>query len=311
MPLDPRDRRRNAQGRSLRRARSHGHTARPRGSGGNDIENVEIGQWAQSRYIGYYASQVPPIDRPPTRVTPLLNDAGVGCERSQYVVSVSAGEQRFPAPFIGPDFAIPSRQDVLNRGPGLSQLQVLVQWSLGAARNNQLELDIGAGFQLSLPARSLQMGLILPDGAFDIDGRVGQQIPLGPVDPITGAQTAFHAALVWGEVSRMGTYSSTPEWQLTRGLFVPATQTVTVDVPVGADFVEVFQLTSPAGATPFLRFVTAPQPTPQDVGQFSFDTTSPRYTGRVRIPGQADAIDSGPVDNLNDRFFSVVFTMRP
>lgn len=297
--------------RTLYDARSHGETRRPRGSGGNGVQNAELGQWAQSRFFGYFISQLPPVDRNPRRHN-LLNDAGVGCERSQYVVSVSAIETTTPLASRPDPVPVLTRQQVLNSGRGLSQLQLLVQWSLGAGRDNQLELDIGAGFQMSLPATRIQVALITPDGSIDLDGRQGQEIaPPFPVDPITDDETALNQCLVWATVNRTITYSSFAEWQLTRGLFVPAGETVLLSIPQGADFVEVFEISTPAAPTAFLNFVTDPTPPVLDVGQLSFLTNRPRSTGRVRIPGTAVAIQSGTVNELFDRFFSVIFTMRP
>lgn len=320
MPLDPKDRRnqpglaRGGQLRSLYKAKSHGQTRRPRGTGGNGVRNAELGQWAQARFFGYFLSQLPPIDHEP-RTHNLLNDAGVGCERSQYVVSVSVAE------VTTPDAEVPipvlSRQDVLNEsralsGRGLSQLQLLVQWSLGAGRDNRMVLDIGAGFQMSLPATRIQVALVVPVNSIDLDGRQGQEIsPPFPIDPVTGGSTAFNQALVWATVNRTITYASIAEWQLTRGFFVPAEATLELAIPQGADFVEIFELSSPAAPTTFVNFVTDPAPAPLDVGQLSFLTNRPRSTGRVRIPGTATAIQSGTPNALFDRFFSVIFTMRP
>lgn len=325
MPLDPRDRR-NFPGRKLPGgrqfrdqvndprmrglvdAKSHGRTRRPRGTGGNGVHNAELGQWAQARFFGYFVSQIPPIDSSP-RTENLLNDAGVSCERSQYVVSVSAIETSDADPFVGNP--ILTRQQVENQGQPLSQLQMEILWSLGAGKDNRLLVDIGAGFQMSLPATRVQCGLIVPGTAFNLDGREGQPTPAGPLDPITGAATAFNQALVWATVNRTGTYSSFAEWQLTRGFFVPTNATLTLPIPQGADFVEVFEISAPAAPTTFLNFVTLPAPAPLDVGQLSFLTNRPRSTGRVRIPGTAAAIQSGTPNALSNRFFSVIFTMRP
>lgn len=317
MPLDPKDRRSlprlasRARLRTLADARSHGLTRRPRGSGGNGVELSELGQWAQARFFGYNPSQLPPLDRTPTFAN-LLNDAGVGCERSQYVVSVSAIETTRTGNFVGQP--ILTRQQVMNApgAVGLSQLQLLVQWSLGAGRDNQLLLDVGAGFQMSLPATRIQVALVLPNGAINLDGREGQPIPLPPPDPVTGStDTAWNECLIWATVNRTGTYASIAEWQVTRGLFVPAEAVGLIPIPQGADFVEIFETSNVAAATTFFNFVTDPMPASADVGQLSFLTNRPRSTGRVRIPGTAKAIQSGPANLVAARLFSAIFTMRP
>lgn len=311
-PRTLRRRQRNTERPSLRRQQEVGHTRRPLGSGGRGIGNLDIGQWAQSRAFAYGDSQCPPIDRlrsPATGGPPietLLIDAGVGCERTQYTVSISGAETSDG--ITGQTLF--TRQEILNRGRGVSQLQVRLQYSLGGGRDNQLDLDVGAGFQFSVPATRIQMSLLLPAGAVDLDTSQGQTVPIFPVDPVTGASATFvNQAVLWGTVNRNpgGNISSGSEWQLTRCLIVPSGGIARVDIPEGADFVEAYENSVPAAATPFLRFLTA---SGLEVGQLSQNFLPAKFYGRSRIPGTAKQIDSGP-SSASARFFSVIFTMRP
>ena len=316
--FDPRrDLRRHARRLPLDRRPAQGHTRRPRGSAGAGARNLIKDQWAQSRFFGYPDSQLPPLDRPrnPAVVPsgagpplePLLNDGGVACTRSQYTVSIAGAELGLADPFVGQP--IPTRQDVLGNGSLVSSLQVRIEWSLGAGRDNRMDLDIGAGFQLSLPAVRVQMSLLLPAGAIDLEPLPDRLIPLPPVDPVTGlAPNAWLAALLWGTVNRTQTFSAVSEWQLTRALFVPATQSLTLRIPESADFVEAYETSGAGMPTPFLNFTTEAG---SDVGQWSESGTRPRRFERVRIPGTAKFINSGPVNQAQDRLFSFVFTVRP
>jgi len=172
-----------------------------------------------------------------------------------------------------------------------------------------MDIDIGAGFQFSLPAVRVQMSLLLPAGAIDLEAQPGQLIPLQPVDPVTGqAPNAWLAALIWGTVNRTKTFSSTSEWQLTHAMFVPSGTSTVLRLPEGADFVEAFEISGAGGGTPFLNFTTEGG---SDVGQWSDTTTQPRRFERTRIPGTAKFVGSGPVNNAQDRLFSLVFTVRP
>ena len=237
----------------------------------------------------------------------LLNDGGVACTRSQYTVSIAGAELRAPDPFIGQP--IPTRQEVLAGGQLNSSLQVRIEWSLGAGRDNRMDLDVGGGFQFSLPAVRVQMALLLPAGAIDLEAIPGQVIPVPPNDPVTGAApNAWLAALLWGTVNRTCTFSATSEWQLTRGFFVPATQSLTLRIPESSDFVEGFEINGVGPATPFVLFTTEGG---SDVGQWSTSTTQPRRFERVRIPVTAKFITSGPVNNAQARLFSFIFTIRP
>ena len=298
---------------SLARSRgSIGHTRRPLGTGGAGTRNLNLSQWAQSRYVGYNSSQIPPIDRPPVgaaAIATLLQDVGVHCPPAQYTISVIAADQLFTFPFVGT--AIPERSVAAALGQGVTELQVRLEWATGAGFHNRMDLDIGAGFQMSLTAQSIQASIILPNGAVDLDAQHGQDMVAGPLDPLTGLAGAFHTALIFGTAQKEQAWTF-QEWQLTRALRVPQNTTTRIAIPSGADFVEGMEITLPSAATPFLNFVTGEQQATVflDVGQFSVSTT-PRRFDRVRIPVNARFIQSGAVVPAADRLFLLTFTSRP
>jgi len=201
---------------------------------------------------------------------------------------------------------------VAAQGAGVSELQVRVEWGLGAGVNNRLDLDIGAGFELSLVGQVIAVSIILPNGAVDLDSQIGQPIQgTGPLDPVTGLPGAFHNALVYGTVNRQDAYTR-QEWQITRALNVPAAATVRVAIPPGVDYVEGLEISTPAGGTAALNFVTGEQQPGVflDVGQWSVSTTARRFP-RVRIPGNARFIESGAPVPGAARLFLLTFTSRP
>ncbi len=311
--FDPRKRRlvRRYQRLPMAMRSTIGNTPRPKGSGGSGRNTVE-GQWASQRFFGYNSSQLPVIDRlrPASEGGPRANLLDVRCsERSQFTISVSGRELSNADPFVGDP--IPTKQQVLDNGTGLSELQLELEFSLGGGKNNRLFLDVGAGWTITLPAVSIQMYLLLPLGAIDLDTVQGGTIPLGPPDPITGGVTAFNSALFWATVNRSDIFSAIPEWQLTRGLFAPAGATTRIAIPEGADFVEGWEtlVPSPAGATPFLNFETdAPF---RNVGQYSQALLPTKRFVRTRIPGNAKFINSGPANGASPRLFLLTFTVRP
>jgi len=270
---------------------------------------LNLGQWAQSRYFGYPGSTLPIIERqrPQNPLEPLLVDAGAGWEPSQYTVSVSAIEIVRPEPFAGTP--IPTRQDVLNTGQGVSQLQCKIEWSLGAGRDNQMFLDVGAGFELSLPASRVQISALLPAGAIDQDQAQGQLIPAAPPDPVTGGLApAWNSVLIWGTVNRTGRYSGFSDWQLTRGAAIAANGAGQITIPQGADFVELYETFTP-NAPVFVTFNMEGLGTPV-IARLSYLTNQPFYTGRVRIPGNARFILI-PAGNPAARLVTAIFTQRP
>ncbi len=302
-------------GAQARSRGSVGTTRRPLGTGGPGRQNLNEGQWASSRYLGYNSSQLPPIDRPPVgeqAVATLLQDvgAGVDCEPTQYTISVLAAELVILDPSAGTP--IPARSIVAGQGPGVSELQVRLEWGTGATFNNRMDLDIGAGFSMSLTAQTVQASVIVPNGFVDLDAQAGQDIVAGPLDPVTGQPGSFHAALVYGTAIRDDGAYTMQEWQLTRALFVPLNTTVRVAIPPGVDFVEANEISLPAGGTPFLNFQTGAQQAGVflDVGQWSVSTT-PRSFERTRLPGNARFISSGAVVPGSNRLFLLRFTSRP
>ena len=292
-----------------------GNTKRPQGTGGAGRANLNLGQWAAKRYFGYNSSQIPPIDRPPavgSNITTLLQDvgAGDGCEPATSAISVIAAD----ALFLDPGFLalpIPDLATAASGGQSVTELQCRIEWGTGATFTNRMDLDIGAGFQMSLTAQVVNVALILPNGAVDLENQVGQLMPAGPLDPVTGLQGSFHTALVYATAIRDGAYTA-QEWQLTRALFVPLGTTVRVAIPPGVDFVEANEISVPAGATPALNFQTGQQQAGVflDVGQWSVSTSARRFN-RVRIPGNARFIASGAVVPGADRLFLLRFTSRP
>lgn len=297
------------QGGVTRKSIVDADTFPARGTGSRSRRFAE-GQWSQQRYIGTYLSQFPSFDRlrEDTPFLTLFNNTIRGDRPEQYALAISQRQLVVGNPTQTPGIVIPSGQETQSLGVGTAQLQLRIEYSLGGGIEQRLDVDVGAGFQISVPATSLRVLLALSEGSSDISSSVGQLVPVGPPDPVSGVETAFASVLLFCNLSRMSQFSSLTDWQLTR-IIDARTGVGRVPIPPGADEVEVFGILGTQA--PALSFVTdnldnAVQQF-ENVGVLNFNLNTPSRTGSVRIPGTAAFIEAPAAAGL----FSAVFRQRP
>lgn len=232
----------------------------------------------------------------------LLTQLGANCPPDQYLVRVAARTVSFEA---AQGLPTATRQDILN-GQRHAPHQVRLEYSDGSGLDQEVDLDVGPGFAMSMWAASVRVYLLLDSSTFVV-----------PTPGVTASKVGPTGAVVdtWLNVSinRTSYYPTRSLWQLTDSKAIAMATQGFFAIPPRAQYVRVFQAEAEdAGGNP----IPAPAPAQwhfqeqsgMDVGFLPW-IPGRRMTDRVRIPGHAARIISDRVDE-DDRHFSAVFEIE-
>lgn len=258
----------------------HQHPAAPRGSGGVD---TEPSQWAAQVRLDYYER----LDTTISSTTDVrrLVAGGVSCEPGEWVASVQArelvgrvseGNPLPPEGLIQSGFAIKH-----------SALQVVLTWSLGMGADNEQTIDIGASFVYSFHGMTPKISLRLPNGAL-VDKGPPTVVPPQPAPP---AVLPYVDSLVFGAINKGKVWSARSIYQNTFTRAVPANEAGTIPVPLGCQYVEIFQRGTDVIPIPAYDYFTSGG---QEICELGVEVGQ-RRTGRHRIPGNSGIIRSRAV----------------
>ena len=281
-PKRPRSRPKPPRGDGRPAPELRDHPAGPRGSAG---EVTEPRQWAHKLRLDYY-------ERLDTTLYSTTKDrrfvnGGANCEPGLWTVSVQAREL---VGVVSVGQELPREALILSgRAAKHSELQVVLTWSLGMAQDNEETLDVGSSFVYSFFGMTPKLSVRLPSGAL-----IDQAPPtVVPPQPDTPNVLPYINSVLMGAINRAQVWNARSIYQSTFTRAVPANEFGAIPVPLGTQFVEMFQRGSDPVAVPAYDYFTAGG---QEIAELGVEVGQ-RRTGAHRVPGNCAVIRSRAIAN--------------
>lgn len=191
---------------------------------------------------------------------------------------------------------------ILSTGtPRYSSLQAMCTWMDGSANSHLVKFDISGGTTFKVFGRNVQMYILCPDNT---------QVINSPQDPDIRLSGITLNNVVSAKIAPLTvTPANLDILKYTVNLGVPANTQQFVEIPPGARKVRILNASTGIATTLMYFWLSNNITLGHSMGIIDFPAATPNETNLIEIPAGATHIMSGPVNAMNDRCFSFVFTI--
>lgn len=187
--------------------------------------------------------------------------------------------------------------------PRYSTLQAMCTWMDGSANSHLIRFDIGGGTSFKVFGRNVQMYILCPTNTQVINSPQAESIDLSGIT-LNNIVSAKIAPLTVAP-------ANLDILKYTINLGVTANTQQFVEIPPGARKVRIINASTGIATALMYFWISNNLTQGHSMGIIDFPTATPNETLLVEIPVGATHIMTGPVNAMNDRCFSFVFTIDP